>query len=168
MNVAGVASSYGRSAAIVAYFVHMAQCHARPCKQAVPCDSYRAISLRPFRYGPTPAAQINQTRAETSRVRGAPTRRRRSAERPAIRPTRWRRLLAAVAISFSRIVVGRFRLGANAADAADVAAAAAGRAARFSYRVVENRRHRTISSLGGPANRHIFVDTPQFPSQSRA
>ena len=40
-------------------------------------------------------------------------------------------------------------------DDADVAAAAAGRAARFSYRVVENRRHRTISSLGGPANRHI-------------
>ena len=42
--------------------------------------------------------QINHTRAELSRAaRGAPTQRRRSAERPAIRPTRWRRLLAAVA-----------------------------------------------------------------------
>jgi hypothetical protein len=32
-------------------------------------------------------------------------------------------------------------LGANAADDDDVAAAAAGRAARFSYGVIENRRH---------------------------
>jgi hypothetical protein len=35
-----------------------------------------------------------------SRARGAPTQQRWSAERPAIRPTRWRRLLAAVATSF--------------------------------------------------------------------
>jgi hypothetical protein len=34
-----------------------------------------------------------------SRARGAPTQQRWSAERPAIRPTRWRRLLAAVATS---------------------------------------------------------------------
>ena len=48
--------------------------------------------------------QINHTRAKSPRARGASTRRRRSAERPAIRPTRWRRLQAAVANSISRIL----------------------------------------------------------------
>jgi hypothetical protein len=78
-----------------------------------------------------------------SRARGAPTQQRWSADRPAIRPTRWRRLLAAVATSRIRVggwcgrrgagfdgVVG----GAGATD--DDAAAAAGRSARFSYGVI--------------------------------
>ena len=38
--------------------------------------------------------------ANSPRARGAPTQQRWSAERPAIRPTRWRRLLAAVATIF--------------------------------------------------------------------
>jgi hypothetical protein len=43
---------------------------------------------------------------------------------------------------------GARAFGATAAAADDDVAAAAGRAARFSYGVMENTRHRKISSLG--------------------
>ena len=82
---------------------------------------------------PGEGQHINQTLRRTlARTRGAPTQRRRSAERPAIRPTRWRRLLAAVADSKSR---NSF----SWKDDADVAAAAGGRTAPWTAMSMRDR-----------------------------
>ena len=79
---------------------------------------------------------VDLTRAESSCARGAPSQRRRSAERPtfswsaerpAIRPTRWRRLGGASAISF----LGR----------ADDRSCCRRRPRAGSYGVSPNRRH---------------------------
>ncbi len=74
---------------------------------------------------------------------GAPTRRARSADRPALRATRWRRLLAAVADSFCNLFgSGRtMELGRWRRTLLMLLLLLRPPAARFSYGVIENRRH---------------------------
>ena len=115
---------------------------------------------------------VDLTRAESSCARGAPSQRRRSAERPtfnwsaerpAIRPTRWRRLGGASAISF----LGRERSIDHAAAAGRALGGTGNRQTGGTERSglsypVDLTRAKSSCARGAPSQRRRSAERPTF------